>query len=879
MNSKLNLERAQFLSILNFDASIESAKGAYLYNQQGEALLDFTSQYGAVPFGHNPDFLWQELLKQSALSPGIMIQPLQSSAAAELSVKLTEIAPGQLEHVILACTGAEAVEAAIKMAKSRTSRRKILSTINSFHGKTMGALLSTGNEYYREPFFDSNDDFSFVDFNDLSSLEEALKSEEYAAFIIEPIQGEGGMVVPNPGYLKGCEDICQQFGTLFIVDEIQTGLGRTGELFACQHENINPDILLLAKALGGGMMPISACLANNRAWSKELGQRHSSTFANNSLSATIALAVIDKLIDDDSVLKNVRKMGAYLQDKLNQLVSAYPRAYESVSGYGLMQGLTLSPWLDQDSYMSGAIFEQGYAVPFISSYLLQKHQVFTAPTLNSRKVLRIQPNYLINEKQVDKLMVGLHDIGELISGGLFSELFRNVIGMESKRPVLMPIANAKKQISDELPRAPKATDKKLGTFAFLMHFTNEKDLLKVMPGGMESYTSQEQDQITKWGALVKEVDNQPTPSFYIPMFSSKLGGFVDGWLISTFLTPREMMRLSKAKKKELLDAYMQVAKAKGATMVGLGAYTSIISRSGTLVADHDVPVTTGNAYTALVSTDSIRQVCIDTQRPLAKQHLGIVGVLGSVGRLALLDLATECQTISLIGNSKNQNNVSKLEVLAGEFLVELLSPTSCTQNSVMRDDLVENGVNISIDIQGLDALVSDDFREVYTQVKMQYEQHNPRDKSFPIILSNDLKSELLQCDIVITATSNGEAFIQPDMLREGAIVCDVARPSDLTSEVMDQRQDVMAFAGGLVTMPEHLRFGRPNIVGLPDGVSLACLSETIILSMSQVARNYSLGGISSLQEARQVFQWGVEHGFGTYIPDTVRRLNKHAFSN
>ena len=854
----LNIERAKFLELLNFDKNIARAEGSYLYTADGEKYLDFTSQYGAVPFGHNPEFLWDELLSQHKQSPGIMIQPFKSRGALALANELIEVAPGKPTNITFSCSGAEAIETAIKMARARTGRNKILSTLNGFHGKTMAASLATGNPYYREPFLCQNNDFAHIPYDDLAALEAALVSKEYAAFIVEPIQGEGGMIVPSPGYLKGCERLCSETGTLFVVDEIQVGLGRTGRLFACEAEDVSPDILVIAKALGGGMLPISACVANAKAWSKDFGQRHSSTFANNHLSAQIGLAVIRKLRSDSSVLDNVNTVGRYLKDQLNRLVAKFPKAFRSCSGEGFMLGLAIADWQDDEAYATGMTSKMGYAVPLVSSYLLNRHKIFTAPTLNASNVLRIQPNYLATAEQVDRLVAALEDVGALVTEGRFAEFFRAAIGL--KPAVKAQKLRAVKNVI-ALPSGPK-----LGTFAFFMHPTTEQDATEGMPGGSEAYDEQETEKVINWIRQLKSVSSLAAPTYYMPCFPSKQGGYVDGWLISCPLTPREMMRLTKEEKAKLLNSYVKSAQSVNATMIGLGAFTSVISRSGLLVSDCGTPVTTGNAYTALTSTDSIRQLVQRSGRTLSELHLGIVGVSGSVGRLAMLDLGPDCKKISLIGNARNKTNHDSLEAVAGELLIEILGQTPGEYKSI-RAELVAAGITAEhVLCDSSELSHADRHRQIYKRIKYVFERNKSAAAKFPITLTNEITQQLPHCDIVITATSNGEAFIKSECLARNAIICDVARPSDLTSEVLEQRDDVLAYEGGLVKLPAHLRFGGPNIVGLETGISLACLSETVILTMSQVQKNYSVGGVSSIAEARQVFQFANEHGFSTHIP-------------
>lgn len=848
----LNPQRERLLELINFRRLITRAEGAYLYTDREETLLDFTSQFGAVPFGHNPEFLWRELQDQARLNPGIMIQPFSSAGARALADRLSHLAPGHPQHITFGCTGAEVVEMAIKMARAKTGRQGILSTLNSFHGKTLGASFATGNAYYRDVFHHTIPDFTYVPFNDVDALQNALSSNRFAAFIVEPVQGEGGMVVPDAGYLKTCEMLCHEHDTLLVVDEVQTGLGRTGTLFACERNGVEPDILLLAKALGGGLLPISACLANDRAWSRDFGERHSSTFANNHLSAAIGLRVLEKLQENQSaVLTQVAEQGNYLSRCLADLVARYPTVFRATSGCGLMQGLALANWRDQDSYLTNIASEEGFAVALVAGYLLNRHGIFTAPTLNASQVLRLQPNYLINRSQIDLLVKALDEVGSQLSAGFYGEFFRAVVGLAPAPRPLQPYRLNLKPLAGP----------KLGTFAFFIHPTCDADLLACIPGGPDAYDPTELVRIREWLALLKDGNRDASPAYYMPAIPSRQGGYVDGWLISSFLTPIEMLRLSAGEKQALLDSYVAAARQKGASVIGLGAFTSVISRAGKSVRDCGIPVTTGNAYTALSSTDSLRQLCLARGRRLADLCLGVVGAGGSVGRLATLDLAPECRSVILIG--RNQTSLPALETLAGELLMDVLRQRKA---SVLFRILALGNLHEVPLPQGADAAF---LRHFYHQARDLFEKALGARHNFPVTLSANAGAALPGCDLVLTATSHGEAFIQPQMLAANALVCDVARPSDLTREVNATRPDLLAYEGGLIHLPVPVRFGGANILGLETGVSLACLAETIVLTMAQVQRHYSLGGVSSLEEARQVFAWAQEHGFSTHLPIAV----------
>ncbi len=860
----LNLERANLLSLINFNKNIIRAKGSYLYVNKDERYLDFTSQYGAVPFGHNPYFLWQEIISYYSKSSGIMIQPFQSKKSVMLAEELIRLAPGDMKHVTFGCTGAEAVEISFKMAASKTGRTKILSTNNSFHGKTMGAALATGNQYYSEIFYPPHENFSHVPFNDYEQLEKALSTKLFSAFIIEPIQGEGGMVEASKGYLKHCENLCNKYGTLLIVDEIQTGLGRTGTLFSCEKENIKPDILLVAKALSGGIFPISACIANERSWSSEFSKRHSSTFANNDLACSIAFKVLQKITGDRSVLSNINIIGSYLKESLIMLVKDFPGVFKKTSGQGLMQGISLMPWEESESYLICSAGESGYSVPIVSSYLLNEHKIFTVPTLNASDVLRIQPNYMVTKQEVDQLIFALRDVGRLIRNDSFEGIIRSTIGLP---PIQSEKNNIRRVLKNNYP-SPKGS--KLGTFAFLIHPTSTRDIVESMPNGSIAYTKGEANRIVEWSNQLKSINSLASAACHIPAFPSKDSGYIEGWFISCPLLPQELIRLSKLKKMELLQSYIEVAKEKGANVIGLGAYTSIISRSGTSIADCGIPITTGNSYTALTVTNSIRKICDQKDRKLGGQHLAVVGASGSVGRLAALDLGPECARISLIGNIKNKSNTTKLESVAGELLIEIFTGGHSEKRVPLQKELELGGITKKF-ITGLtQAGNSVSPRDVYLKAQREFFLNKKIDCTFPIEPTNDIKNQLIKCNVVITATSNGEAFLSSELFAPNAIVCDAARPSDLKDQVKGLREDVTIYEGGLVDLPEKIRLGGANLVDLPTGVSLACLSEAMILTMEQVGTNFSLGGTSTLKEAREIYQWGSQHGFSTNLPAVIQ---------
>src|SRR6185437_1071589 len=320
-----------------------------LWDAEGKVYLDFTAGFGALNLGHNHpavvDAVRAALAEQAIGFTPSAINPL----AATLAEQLVALTPPGLEMAFFANSGTEAVEAGLKLARAATHRPGLLHCERSFHGKSLGSLSVTGNRSYQHPFTPLLPECQAVPFGDLEALERALYTRRFAAFIVEPIQGEGGMLVPPAGYLRAAQDLCRAAGTLLIVDEVQTGLGRTGSLFAVDEEGVEPDVLTLAKSLGGGLVPLGAMLTRRALWMKAYGSAqtfalHTSTFGGGSLACAAGLATL-RVLREEELCAKARARGRQLEEGLRQLCqrSGLVRA---VRGRGLMLGLEFEPMPD-----------------------------------------------------------------------------------------------------------------------------------------------------------------------------------------------------------------------------------------------------------------------------------------------------------------------------------------------------------------------------------------------------------------------------------------------------------------------------------------------------------------------------------------------------
>lgn len=379
----INPGLAKLMQFAGFGVEVQ-AEGMYITDQDGRQYLDFLGGYGVFSLGHrHPDVLKAvvDQLQKQPLSSKTFFNPVQGALAR----RLAEVAPERLQYTFFSNSGTEAVEAALKMARAATGRTGFVSTEGGYHGKTLGALSVTGREKYRKPYQPLVPGASFVPYGDLAAAEAAI-NETTAAFIVETVQGEGGVHVAPAGYLAGLRAACDRAGALLIADEVQTGLGRTGKWFGCDHEQVRPDLMTLAKALGGGVMPIGATMGTAAVWNKVFADNpltHTSTFGGNPLACAAGLAVLD-IMERDSLVERVATQGDRLQAALKEAFRDQPLVAE-VRGQGLLIGVEFA-----EDEVGELVIAQ-----------MMKRGVIAAYTLNNPRVIRMEPPFLVTDEQID----------------------------------------------------------------------------------------------------------------------------------------------------------------------------------------------------------------------------------------------------------------------------------------------------------------------------------------------------------------------------------------------------------------------------------------------------------------------------------------------
>jgi putrescine aminotransferase len=366
------------------------ASGVTIVDHAGKEYLDFAGGYGVFTLGHrHPRVIAavREQLDALALSGRTMFNPLMG----RLAKRLAEITPGDLRISFFGNSGAEAVEGALKLARAATRRTRIVATHDGYHGMTLGALAVSGRDASRAPFEPLLPDVVHVPFGDLAALEAV--AADAAAIIVEPVQGEGGVYVPPPDYLRGIRALCDRTGALFIADEVQTGLGRCGVLFGCDLAGVVPDIMTLAKGLSGGVVPIGAYIARPDMWNAAYARApllHASTFGGSELACAAALAALDVLADEDLVA-NAHARGVELLAGARAIAARYPDAIAAVRGAGLLVGVELT--------------SEGYGGTIIPELL--RRGVTAAWTLNRQRVIRLEPPLIVTAAQVETALRAL----------------------------------------------------------------------------------------------------------------------------------------------------------------------------------------------------------------------------------------------------------------------------------------------------------------------------------------------------------------------------------------------------------------------------------------------------------------------------------------
>lgn len=418
----VNPQWVRLLNLLQMNVRYERCEGVELFAADGRRYLDFLSGYCVHNTGHNHPRIVTALQEELGRNGPAMLQSHVPELAGELAAALCSRAGGRLSKVFFCSSGSEGVEAAIKFARAHTGRSGLVSAHGAFHGLTCGALSLMDDPFWTERFGPLLPGVGFVPFGDLVSLRNKLASKTIAAFVVEPIQGEAGICVPAPDYLKEAQALCRKYGTLFVLDEVQTGMYRTGRFLAGQHFGVDPDMVVLAKALSGGLIPSGAVLMSNAIYKSVFDSLkraivHTSTYSENGLAMRAGLATL-RVLEEEDLGGRASKLGETLRSRLREALAGYEMVKE-VRGVGLLNGIEfqtpslLRLRLPFEAFMK---IHPGMFGQVAVMRLFRDKGILTQMCGNNFMVLKAAPPLVVSETQIDTYVRAVRDTVELMHG-------------------------------------------------------------------------------------------------------------------------------------------------------------------------------------------------------------------------------------------------------------------------------------------------------------------------------------------------------------------------------------------------------------------------------------------------------------------------------
>jgi acetylornithine/succinyldiaminopimelate/putrescine aminotransferase/predicted amino acid dehydrogenase len=611
-------------------------------------------------------------------------------ARAELSAGRTSFAPGMAIGAGDCAAYFERLKGRVEDACSRPPVAVAL--VHGFHGKTLGSLRMTHNRLFRTPW-ERPGLSTFVDVDDVDALDQVVASHSYdfdavdfddrgrvtvrrqrrvaiTGFFMEPIQGEGGVRVLPRAFLERARRLADATGVPLVFDEIQCGMGRAGTFFASEQADVHGDYYVLAKSLGGGLSKIGATLVPVERYQHEFGYLHTSTFAEDDPGCAVALAALDLLeADGDALIGACAAKGQRLLARLGGLKDRYPDVIGDVRGRGLMVGVELASQPHHPSSMVRLLSEQNLLGFVLSGHLLREEQIRVAPTLSAHGTIRLEPSAYVSEAALERLCSALARFCEIMRGGDVAPLFSFCMRSESPRPRLVRPASGVSRATQE-PMEDVAS-----SVAFLAHFRTGSDVQRFDPAFEAYHADACEEFISRVSPVLRPF------SLARRMVKSPTGAATRVHIIGVPFTAEEASAALRARTTAHLVARVragvELARREGATIVGCGGYTSILTDNCRDLAEEDLGVTSGNSLTVAASFAALTRAA--GELGLRRRVVGVVGATGNIGA-ALAELASElADAVVLVGRPAAARRLERLAARLGA------TATVATDLSALRD--------------------------------------------------------------------------------------------------------------------------------------------------------------------------------------------------
>jgi acetylornithine/succinyldiaminopimelate/putrescine aminotransferase/predicted amino acid dehydrogenase len=682
----------------------------------------------------------------------------------------------------------------------------------AFHGKTTGALSLTYNPSFREPWSAIGPRVHFLPAFDVPAIAPVFESaaitclrivlhddgaldlgdapfSNIAACFYEPIQGEGGVVAVSDAYARALRDATTKAGVPLVIDEIQSGMGRTGTFLASEAAGVVGDYYLLSKSLGGSLAKISALLVDKQRYDRDLGYLHTSTFVEDDYSSAIALEAL-ALLDEEKLADQARVRGASLVAQLEAVRRRHPESIPEIRGRGLMIGVAFRGSLAAESPFLRVALDQGRLGYLIAGYMLRAHRVRVAPTLSAPETLRIQPSAYISEADLAKIASAVEATATLLDQGNAAPFARALIGgaVEATDPPVRHIKAA--------PPRPVKRRIPAQKVAFLGHFLEDRDLAgwdaslaPLDPAACRAVLDKTKGLLDPFLLGVHRVE------------SANGSRAVEATIIGVPFTSSQIMdgfrRGDTAWARERIDRAVELAEEHGATIIGFGGYTSIVTNNCRTVTPERAAVTSGNALTAAACIAAVR--IASAEMKLGPLRIGVVGALGNIGHVLAELLVEDAASLLLVGRASSR---SRLEARA--------------------EDLRRAGARL-------------------------------------VAISVDAK-DLASCNVVLAASNAPKPILDASCFGESPVLAlDVAVPGDIDGSVTAKRPNVRVLAGGRARLPGGQQIDLPGMPS-QGGSIYGCLAETLLLGLEGEVRDFATGVLSP-SVVRRAAALAARHGF------------------
>ena len=696
-----------------------------------------------------------------------------------------------------------------------------LAVEGAFHGKTSGSLKLTHRAEYHTPWRALGPKSNFLADGDIAGLRAAIDRNtlpyvaleiqesgavalverhfvNVAACFLEPIQGEGGVHEVAPAFQRALREAADRGGFPLVIDEVQSGMGRTGTFLASEFHQVRGDYYLLSKSLGGGMAKISALMVTGERYLEEFGYLHTSTFADDDFSSAIALEVLDIIEEDDErLLALCREQGAYLRQQLQELARAYPDILVDVRGRGLMVGIELAAPLDSPAPLMRVVCEQELLGFLISGYLLHEHRIRVIPTLSAHTTIRLAPSAYVERTDIDRLCAALKQLLATIRAGDMFQLTRFLVD-RAREPDPPTPRHRPRSMSGERPAAAARV-------GFLAHFLEPGDLRRWDPSLAPMAEEECEHFLARTRGLL-----QPFIATRGHLRSS-LGPHVDIAVIGLPFTPSQAVASMREGTgdwaQQLIEEGVEYARRLGCAIVGFGGYTSILTSNCRSIVASDLALTSGNSLTAAAALEALFQAA--ERVGLTERRLGVVGAVGNIGKVLAEVAADHVDQLVLVGRPRARKRLER----AARALRE----------------------------------------------RSRWQPGRSARAEVPIEVATDMAA-LRSCTLIISATNSARPIIHAEHVGDHpVIISDVAVPTDVAPDLHEHRPRAVVLRGGVVRAPEQQEL-QIHGMNLAPGEIYGCLAETVLLGFAGIGENFSFGPLEA-SKVRRIRELAHMHGF------------------